>query len=330
MKKRIAELDFLKGIAIILVIIGHGVSQIYLTEPELYQQNVLFRFCYSFHMPLFVFISGIVASLTVKEEAVWLKKRFIRIGIPLAVFLVWHYVLIKRTAIGTFFSPMPYWYLFFVLIADTLYFIDRKFRLKMVPFGVILLISCGLYFKLGKKADIITQLVYYLPFYCAGTAALSVKERLEKKLTVIYGAAAVLYAVVFPFFRVSTEAQEELVKELFSLDSVSSLLLMIIFAADKYAVPVFGIGMMLFITRLIYRFKITEKLRRTAEFIGGHTLFIYLMHAEFFRNFTCEPLRDCIISCIAGLVIPLLVSVGYGDVKKMIRSAKNENPKIQK
>lgn len=45
---RIEYIDLLKGIAIILMIVGHTFKT----------QNVLFRIIYSFHMPLFAIISG--------------------------------------------------------------------------------------------------------------------------------------------------------------------------------------------------------------------------------------------------------------------------------
>ena len=60
MKKRIPELDFIKGIAIILVIIGHVISQVWNNEPEVYEnvfQIVLlvpyatFRVCQQLDLP---------------------------------------------------------------------------------------------------------------------------------------------------------------------------------------------------------------------------------------------------------------------------------------
>lgn len=50
---RIEEVDIMRGIGIILVVIGHmGIN------------SAIFRFIYAFHMPLFFFISGI----TYKEK----------------------------------------------------------------------------------------------------------------------------------------------------------------------------------------------------------------------------------------------------------------------
>ena len=53
-------IDALKGIAIFLVVIGHVIVAMYGEDQA--EQNIIFRICYSFHMPLFVAISGFLAG----------------------------------------------------------------------------------------------------------------------------------------------------------------------------------------------------------------------------------------------------------------------------
>ncbi len=55
MKQRYVHFDLLKGVAILLVILGHT---FYLTNPETYTKSVLWNLLVSVHMPLFIFISG--------------------------------------------------------------------------------------------------------------------------------------------------------------------------------------------------------------------------------------------------------------------------------
>ena len=54
------SLDFYKGIAIILVVIGHTLQ--YRLYPDNFDAIWGFKFIYSFHMPLFIFLSGAIAS----------------------------------------------------------------------------------------------------------------------------------------------------------------------------------------------------------------------------------------------------------------------------
>lgn len=53
--QRILYIDRLKGLAIVLVVMGHvfGFSQ-----PD----DAITKFIYTFHMPLFMFLSGMVVS----------------------------------------------------------------------------------------------------------------------------------------------------------------------------------------------------------------------------------------------------------------------------
>ena len=59
-------LDIAKGLAIILVIIGHVVQG----SSENFDNLLWFRVIYSFHMPLFVFLSGAVAAIAFQPDSV--------------------------------------------------------------------------------------------------------------------------------------------------------------------------------------------------------------------------------------------------------------------
>lgn len=66
------KIDFIRGIAIILVVVGHciqnGGNQLFFTN-NLYFENILFKIIYSFHLPLFSLLSGylLFSSLTNKS-----------------------------------------------------------------------------------------------------------------------------------------------------------------------------------------------------------------------------------------------------------------------
>lgn len=88
MKKRNEYLDLCKAIAIILVIVGHciqcGQGEEFLNN-NLFYENRLFIFIYSFHMPLFMLISGYLFSKTVKSSdyKVIIKSKIKQLLIPL-------------------------------------------------------------------------------------------------------------------------------------------------------------------------------------------------------------------------------------------------------
>ena len=59
-------LDIAKGLAIILVVVGHVIQG----SSEKFDDLLWFRVIYSFHMPLFVFLSGSVAAIAFSPEKI--------------------------------------------------------------------------------------------------------------------------------------------------------------------------------------------------------------------------------------------------------------------
>ena len=71
MKKRNEFIDILKGYAIILVVLGHSLQYgCGLLPNNQFFSNNIFKIIYTFHMPLFVLISGYLFYFSEK------KKRF--------------------------------------------------------------------------------------------------------------------------------------------------------------------------------------------------------------------------------------------------------------
>lgn len=86
-------IDIIKGIAIILVVIGHciqfGSGRSYL-DSEVFFNNPLFKFIYSFHMPLFMLVSGYLFANTIKRGTnAIIKRKAVTILLPL---ISWHTV----------------------------------------------------------------------------------------------------------------------------------------------------------------------------------------------------------------------------------------------
>ena len=76
-KKRLLWIDNLRGFLILLVILGHSIQY---GLPD-WEQNHVFNFIYSFHMPLFICVSGFV-SLHMKASWGQIKKRLVQLIIP--------------------------------------------------------------------------------------------------------------------------------------------------------------------------------------------------------------------------------------------------------
>lgn len=86
MEVRYTALDVLKGITIILVVLGHVLQTI--ISPEGFDNNILFKVIYSFHMPLFLFISGYLVGKKDRLTFRWLGRKTIRLLIPFCSWLM--------------------------------------------------------------------------------------------------------------------------------------------------------------------------------------------------------------------------------------------------
>lgn len=97
---RIIHVDFLKFLGMYLVILGHCIQ--YFT-PSSYVDNWIFRIIYSFHMPLFMFISGMFVSSSLKKpfkEVIIKKSRQLLFPIltwSIIIYILSPFLLLKST-----------------------------------------------------------------------------------------------------------------------------------------------------------------------------------------------------------------------------------------
>lgn len=147
-RARIAELDFLKGVFITLMVTFH----LTLIEND---YPTLYKAVYTFHMPAFLIISGYLAN--VNKNLSGFCKGMLRIVIPYIIFEIIYVAMLfyvgkmvgSKNAVAEF-SPMslltyivntpkgPYWYLHTLIICSVTYYISYTlFRLKSFS-GLIL------------------------------------------------------------------------------------------------------------------------------------------------------------------------------------------------
>ena len=95
MKNRDNKFDFIKGILIILVVIGHAIQALYGIDNKEVWYNPIFNIVYTFHMPLFIFISGYFFSSSLKYSfSILLEKKATRLLVPTfiwstVILLIW-------------------------------------------------------------------------------------------------------------------------------------------------------------------------------------------------------------------------------------------------
>lgn len=94
----IKEINYIRGIAILLVFIGHASTPSFLQRPYLYEFIV--QGIYSFHMPLFFLISGFLSYKIInmnlfKDYLPFIKTKFYRLGVPfLTISFITNFIII--------------------------------------------------------------------------------------------------------------------------------------------------------------------------------------------------------------------------------------------
>ena len=140
MTRRLEHIDALKGLAIILVVMGHVLSSFYADPYQIYATGprssmMLFRIIYSFHMPLFMFLSGYVTlrlhDWSIQTCAMTLWKRFRALVIPFFTVGFLRYCVFQR-------DMLDYWFLWILFQFILLMLIVEYVCSKVPTYGRIL------------------------------------------------------------------------------------------------------------------------------------------------------------------------------------------------
>lgn len=163
-KKRNSKLDNIKGVLIILVVMGHLLE----LDMEYGINRFLYVIIYTFHMPAFVFVSGYYANFNIKRT---LKKLLY----PYILFQIL-YLLFARHVLNLD-NPIqfttPYWLLWYLwaMIIWTLMIpvIKGKIEKKaiMLVIAMIVAISIGYENAVGRILSL-SRIFVFFPFFMCG------------------------------------------------------------------------------------------------------------------------------------------------------------------
>jgi len=190
--ERNKKVDILRGIATLAVLIGHAIQRGLISG---YAENIVFRFVYSFHMPLFIILSGYTLYLSnPKYDWQFLWKKAKRLLFPTILWSYMMYLIKDLWFVGIKpFVTFPdsilsytktlllhpdfiYWFLYILFVFDVVFFIAKK-----VPknyFGPTLFIIGILFFILPVEYFGMYNLRMYFPLFVLGYGLASQKEKI--------------------------------------------------------------------------------------------------------------------------------------------------------
>lgn len=177
MKKRIALWDNLKFLLIIFVVIGHYTQQ-FRADNETLQR--IYVFIYSFHMPIFIFVTGLFSKKAVDEKNIKKALPYLTCFFATTLILFITKTLLGLASVFELFSPSGIsWYLMsmFFMFLITMLIKDYKPQYIFV-LSLIIGVMCG--FVQTENPDFFTWMrtLTFYPFFCLGY--ISDREKIEK------------------------------------------------------------------------------------------------------------------------------------------------------
>ncbi len=169
MAKRIEKWDVLKFVLIFTVVLGH-IADYYAAESQVMQS--LYMFIYSFHMPLFIFVSGLFSKKTVNEFRVDKILGYMVVYLFLKLLLALYDLIAKGEFRLTLFvdGGLP-WFMLAMFAFPLITFCVRKVKFPVVLIaGIIISLAVG-YFRAVGNVFSISRIIVYFPFFYAGYAA---------------------------------------------------------------------------------------------------------------------------------------------------------------
>ena len=320
LKKRLEWVDLTKGIAIMLVVIGHMLRGF--TSSRMYiEYEIIFRYIdyiiYSFHMPLFFIISGVLYKKgkkinTIEKYLRFIGKKFNTLMIPYFIFS-WIQIIIKlimsnsvnnkvdyKSFINILFKPIEqFWFLYVLMIIFIIMPIIDVIINNIIKISIIALL-----FIIVKiipiNLGIVGTALYNLLYFYVGCIIVNIYGNLLKKNT--YISLCIVYIIINFMVYILPISK--------ALDNVGRIIMAIVGS--------------LLVIELTKAFQYKENiLVNVLKCIGKHSMAIYLLHiilASGIRIILVKlgvenMILHIALGLIFGVYIPIILDTFYMKVK---------------
>jgi len=168
MKKnnRIALWDNLKFLLIFLVVLGHFVD--YHTSNSLNMKRIFF-YTYIFHMPLFIFISGLFSKKTINEKKYIKIFEYLILYFALKIFyFIINIIIYKQSSISFFSEGNIPWFVLSLFFFHIITIFLKKLNPKYLLFLTIILACFIGYDPSISDLFALSRTIVFYPFFLAG------------------------------------------------------------------------------------------------------------------------------------------------------------------
>lgn len=301
-EQRNAQLDNVKALLIFLVVAGHC-YEFYMAKSQ--ALAAITTFIYSFHMPLFVFVSGYLSKNLSKVR----DRAFIDLFILYLIFNSGYYILesvLRHKFIFSVFKPgWTLWYLLSLFIWRILLkdLVNTRF---ILPISIILFLIVGC-FKDVDTYFSLSRTISFLPFFLLGYFATEDHIQKVNKIPiavplVVLPSLAIWYYFIDTSFDLKLFMHHSKPYDAFELRFRMGIL---------YKIMSFLLAIVTSV--LVYRIAPRKQFSMTR--LGASTLFIYLLHPYLVRvlykfiPLTSESSVAIMLILIAPFIITGILSI---------------------
>ena len=290
--ERNQKIDFIRAFAIITVLIGHSIQFGLGPNAGNCLENNVFKFIYSFHMPLFMLISGYLFYHTCTDHSFSanILSRFTTLFIPIIMWNIFHFIIYiyhdsSHYAISYFFKKYlstmiaNSWFLWAIFYCSFAVLIVNSF-FKDSP--VIYLIGLAFTFVIPDSYNLSLYKFMY-PYFVIGyfyhkyskTINENYHSLLDNRKT--WGLSAVIFAVLLYFFNTDSYIYTT-GYTLLGKDALPQLGIDIY----RFFIGLFG-SIFIVISLLKIYPKLNNKIMKGFSIIGIHSLGIYMISGLIFQ-----------------------------------------------
>lgn len=305
-------MDNIKSLLIFLVILGHLIEASINYKPTL---KSIYIAIYSFHMPLFIFITGYFAKLSKKPTKFKVKKAFITYILAQIIYSLFYiYIIrIKGFRLNFVYPNFIMWYLQALIIW---YILSDYFNgfLKSLSISIVLAILVGLDTSIFTYLSL-SRVIAFLPFFIAGYFfKYGYIEKLYKYKYIIAFASIIIIFMLLKYskyidvmFLYSAHPYSQL-----KVSLVNGMLFRILFFIVAAVLSSFIIIM-------------TPKNKNIFSIFGRYTLTLYLVHPAIIQLMgKCKLLKfvtkiDVIKTVLLGLFLIYFISILFTYTIKYLK-----------
>jgi len=320
---RMSYIDALKGWTIFLMILGHCIQ--FLNRDYNFLDNKVFSVIYSFHMPIFFFLSGIFFKNSLKQTTLkFLLKKFLQLILPCLVWVILFFLikyfshpnddLISGLDFKIFYpSALPFWFLVelfksYILMFFLFKLLKNQTIIYILALIIVFIISSASYQR------------FLLPFFIIGIISKDNISYLEKNLKSILVISGTLFFILLIFWKSVYTIYFTDFPPLFSIYTFKFSFVKYDIAIFRFVIGLVGCYFWFLLFKYLSSRNIFPTIMNWFTKIGRETLGIYILQqCLFLKDFIdFSSFNNWITTLIILPVLSLLIIVILYTIIKLI------------